>query len=173
MHRPTRFPSSALIAATTVSAVALVSGLAAQLPSTPPKPALQCYVIWPDTGSRPRFLPVHLVLGANPIGGIGFRAAAVFPTRMYQGGRDEEDTLYTKWSSYGARWSSYGRLSAADSLYVDWFVPGSVFGPIGKLYAHVYGDSLSGRVVRGGDVIPLVVPWLPIHGRSEPCPPDP
>src|SRR5436189_1829059 len=94
MHRPTRFPSSVLIAATTVSAVALVSGLAAQIPSTPPKPALQCYVIWPDTGSRPRFLPVHLVLGANPIGGIGFRTAAVFPTRMYQRAGDEEDTLY-------------------------------------------------------------------------------
>ena len=172
MHRPSRFVDSVLIAATTVSAVASVSGLAAQLSSTSPKPALQCYVICPDTGSRPRFLPVHLVLGANPIGGIGLRAAAVFPTRMYQRAGDEEDTLYTRWSSYGARWSSYGRLFAADSIYVDWFVPGSVFGPIGKLYAHVQGDSLSGRVVRGGDVIPLVVPWLPIHGRSEPCPPD-
>ncbi len=173
MHGPSRFTCSVLIAATTVSAVALVSHVAAQQPSSPLKPALQCYVIWPDTGSRPLFLPAHLVLGANPIGGIGFRIAAVFPTRMSQRGGGEEDTLYTKWSSYGARWSSYGRLFAADSIYVDWFVPGSVFGPIGKLVAHVQGDSLSGRVVRGGDFIHLVVPWLPIHGRSEPCPPEP
>jgi hypothetical protein len=169
MQRPTRFTGSALIAAPILSAAALVSGLAAQQLSTPPRPALQCYVIWPDTGSRPRFLPVHLVLGANPIGGIGFRAAAVFPTRMYQRGGDDEDTLYTKWSSYGARWRPYGRLFDADSIYIDWFIPGSVFGPIGELYARVYGDSLSGRVVQGGDVIPRVVPWLPIHGRSEPC----
>ena len=173
MRGPSRFTCSVLIAATTVSAVALVSHVAAQQPSSPLKPALQCYVIWPDTGSRPRFLPVHLVLGANPIGGIGFRAAAVSPTRMFQRRGDDGDTLYTKWSSYGARWRSYGRLFDADSIYIDWFIPGSVFGPIGELYARVHGDLLSGRVVRGGDVIPRVVPWLPIHGRSEPCPPEP
>src|SRR5438132_12354032 len=115
MHRATRFPSSVLFGATTVSVVALVSGLAAQRPSTPPTPALQCYVIWPDTGSRPRFLPVHLVLGANPIGGIGFRAAAVSPTRMFQRRGDDGDTLYTKWSSYGARWHTYGRLCDSDA----------------------------------------------------------
>ena len=172
MQRPSRFTGSVLIGAATLSAAALVSGVAAQQPSTPPKPTLQCYVIWPDTGFRPPFLPVHLVLGANPIGNIGFRAAAVSPTRMFQRGGDDGDTLYTKWSSYGARWRSYGRLFDADSIYLDWFIPGSVFGPIGELYARVHGDSLSGRIVRGGDVIPLVVPWLPIDGRSEPCPPD-
>ena len=170
MPRPSRFLDSVPIVAPTLACVALSSALTAQQPdrsrspSPPPKPAVQCYAIWPDTGSWPPFLPKHLVLGANPIGGIGFRAAAVSPDRVHARSGDEEDTLR-------AEWHAHGRLYAADSIYVDWYVPGAIYGPIGKLYAHVHGDSLSGRAVQGSDVIPLVVPWLSIHGRSESCPP--
>jgi hypothetical protein len=125
---------------------------------------VQCYAIWPDTGSKPSYLPEHFILGSNPSGGVGFRAAAVSPDRMPYGIRGEDVII-------SARWSAYGHLYSADSIYVDWFIPGSVFGAIGELYAQVHGDSLSGRAVTGGDVIPRVIPWLPVHGRSEPCPP--
>src|SRR5438309_9919229 len=99
MPRPSRFLDSVPIVAPTLACVALSSALTAQQPdrsrspSPPPKPAVQCYAIWPDTGSWPPFLPKHLVLGANPIGGIGFRAAAGSPARGHARRGDEEDPL--------------------------------------------------------------------------------
>lgn len=158
------------------SAALLASVVTAQQPAgkgqiaTPGEPTLQCYAIWPDTGPWPPYLPGHLILGANHIGGIGFRAAAVLPPRLDANHRDQKDTAYARWQSYGARWSPYGPLLAAESIYVDWFASG-VFGGIGELYARVRGDSLFGRAVRESDAIPRVAPWLPIHGRSEPCSP--
>ncbi len=152
-----------------LASVALISALAAQEPRKrlpPPKPSSQCYAIRPDTGSRPWFLPEHLVLGANPVGDIGFRAAAVSPDRIRETYPDREDTLY-------ARWSAYGRLFPADSIYVEWSFAQSIYGPIGELYARVHGDSLSGRAMEHSDALPAVIPWLPIHGRSEACPPGP
>ncbi len=86
-----------------LASVALISALAAQEPRKrlpPPKPSSQCYAIRPDTGSRPWFLPEHLVLGANPVGDIGFRAAAVSPDRIRETYPDREDTLYARWSAY-------------------------------------------------------------------------
>jgi len=154
------------LAGPALASVALISALTAQEPRNrpPSKPSSQCYAIRPDTGSRPWFLPQHLILGAGPFAGIGFRAAAVSPDRIRRGHTDQEDTLY-------ARWSAYGPLFAADSIYVEWSFPHSMYGPVGELYAQVHGDSLSGRAVEHSDAIPSVIPWLPIHGRSEPCPP--
>jgi len=179
MRGPSRFRGSVQILASTLAAFALASAVKAQqvhgnrpAPAST-APALQCYAIWPDTGSWPSFLPGHFILGANPIGGIGLRAAAVLPHRVQSNGRDQEDTLSARWRSYGASWSSYGRLFAPDSIYLDWFIPMAIYGPIGELYGNVHGDSLSGRAVRSSDAIPRVIPWLPIHGRSEPCPTGP
>jgi len=154
------------IVARTLAPVLIASSLVAQQPyRTPihrraaPKPALQCFAIWPDTGSRPRFLPESLILGANWVGRsrTGFRAAAVSPDRILWTSGDREDTLE-------ASWSAYGPLYAADSIYVAWeFISGGP--PLGELRAEVHGDSLSGRAVEG------LGPGLPIHGRSTSCPP--
>src|SRR5258705_12742485 len=101
------------VVASILACVALRRALSAQqgrIP-LPPPPAVQCYAISPDTGSRPWFLPEHLVLGANPTGG-GLRAAAGFPHRVRssssQGGGD----------THFLRWASYGRLHGDDSIYV-------------------------------------------------------
>ena len=160
MQRASTFTGSV---AGLLAAVASTSVLTAQQPyrpgrdSIPPKPALQCYAIWPDTGSSPPFLPEHLILGANPIGGIGFRAAGVYPIGVAR-------ALGTRTAPFYAQWRSYGRLGDPDSIWVRWSG--------GELYASVHGDSLSGRAVHTSDVLYRVVPWLQIHGRSEPCPPD-
>jgi hypothetical protein len=155
------------IVARTLAPVLVASSLVAQQPyrtpihrPAPPKPALQCFAIWPDTGSRPRFLPESLILGANWVGrsSTGFRAAAVAPDRIPWTSGDREDTL-------GATWSAYGPLYAADSIYVAWWVISGGGPPIGELRAEVNGDSLSGRAVEG------LGPGLPIHGRSTSCPP--
>ena len=151
------------VAVATLACAALPSALSAQQPRNrlPSAPAVQCYTINPDTGSRPWFLPEHLVLGANPIHAAGLRAAAVLPDRVRSGNR--EDTLF-------ARWMSYGPLLVDDSIYVEWWIQRSMYGPIGVLYAQVRGDSLSGRAAERSDAIPTVIPWLPIHGRAESCP---
>ena len=158
----------ARIVVSTLAPVLVASSLVAQQPdrtpihrSAPPKPALQCFAIWPDTGSRPRFLPESLILGTNNWVGRsrpGFRAAAVSPDRMPRTSGDREDTL-------AASWSAYGPLYAADSIYVAWWVI-SGGPPIGELRAEVNGDSLSGRAVEGSG------PGLQIHGRTTSCPPD-
>src|SRR5438876_9494413 len=115
----------ARIVVSTLAPVLVASSLVAQQPdrtpihrSAPPKPALQCFAIWPDTGSRPRFLPESLVLGTNNWVGRsrpGFRAAPVSPAQMPRtsGGRD--DTL-------GASSSAYRPLYAADAVHVAWSV---------------------------------------------------
>ncbi len=112
------------IVAHTLAPLLVASSLVAQQPyrtpihrPAPSKPALQCFAIWPDTGSRPRFLPESLILGANWVGRsrTGFRAAAVSPDRIPRTGGEREDTL-------GASWSAYGPLYAADSIYVTWWV---------------------------------------------------
>jgi hypothetical protein len=160
-----RLPSSPHIVVSTLACAALTSGLTAQQPRDrlPSAPAVQCYAISPDTGSRPWFLPEHLVLGANPTGG-DLRAAAVLPNRVRSTSRqDGEDTLF-------ARWTSYGRLHVDDSIYVEVWILGSLYGPIGMVYAHADGDSLSGRAAERSDQMPTVVAWLPIHGRTESCP---
>jgi hypothetical protein len=158
-----RSPSSRHFVAPALACVTLSSGLTAQQPRNrlPPAPAVQCYAISPDTGSRPWFLPEHLVLGANPSGGIGLRVAAVLPDRVRSGSR--QDTLV-------AQWRSYGPLYVDDSIYVEFWIHGSTYGPIGVLYGHVRGDSLSGRATERSDAVSAVVRWLPIHGRSEVCP---
>src|SRR2546427_12261444 len=56
----------------------------------PPAPAVQCYALSPDTGSRPWFLPEHLVLGANPTGG-GLPAAAVLSNRRRPTSRQDAE----------------------------------------------------------------------------------
>src|SRR5690242_11475493 len=77
----------------------------------PPRPAVQCYAIWPDTGPRPPFLPEHLILGANPVGGIGFHAAGVSPNHVQSSSQGEQVSIY-------ARWTSYGKVFSAESIYV-------------------------------------------------------
>jgi len=156
----------ARIVVRTLAPVLVASSLVAQQPyrtpihrPAPPKPALQCFAIRPDTGSRPRFLPESLILGANRVGRsrMGFRAAAVSPDRIPWTSGDREDTL-------GAVWRAYGQLYSTDSIYVNWWVISG--GPaMGELRAEVNGDSLSGRAVEGSG------PGLPIHGRSTSCPP--
>ena len=157
----------ARIVVRTLAPVLVASSLVAQQPyrtpihrPAPPKPALQCFAIWPDTGSRPRFLPESLILGANWVGRsrTGFRAAAVSPDRIPWTSGGREDTL-------GASWSAYGPLYAADSIYVAWWVISAGGPPMGELRAEVNGDSLTGRAVEG------LGPGLPIHGRSTSCPP--
>jgi len=153
------------VVASILACVALSPTLSAQqrrIP-LPPVPAVQCYAISPDTGPRPWFLPEHLVLGANPTGG-GLRAAAVLPNRVRSTSRQNgEDTLF-------ARWTSYGRLHVDDSIYVEVWILWSFYGPSGMVYAHAYGDSLSGRAAERSDQMPTVVAWFPIHGRTESCP---
>ena len=156
------------IVARTLAPVVVASSLVAQQPyRTPihrpatPKPALQCFAIWPDTGSRPRFLPESLILGANRVGRsrMGFRAAAVSPDRIPWTSGDREDTL-------AATWRAYGQLYSTDSIYVYWWaISGGGPNPMGVLRAEVNGDSLSGRAVEGSG------PGLTIHGRSTSCPP--
>src|SRR2546428_7255206 len=173
MARPNRSAGSLHTAASALALapVALASALAAQQryrqpPPPRPKPDIQCYAIWPDTGSRPLFLPEHLMLGANRGDGVGFRAAIVSPDRIHWSRRDGYDTLYAKWSAYG-RVLATAAVPRWDSIYVSWYIPMTINGEIGALYAEVHGDSLSGRAVEGSDV---PQPWLSIHGRSEPCP---
>jgi hypothetical protein len=127
----------------------------------PRSPAIQCYAIKPDTGSRSRLLPEHIVLGANPSGRPGLRVAAVLPDRVRVG--SSQHALI-------AEWRPYGRVYLDDSIYVEWGFLGSIYGPSGALFAEVRGDSISGYAEPRSDAMPAVVPRLSFHGRSESCP---
>ncbi len=65
-----------------------------------------------------------------------------------------------------ARW----RLTDGDSTLIEWWIPGTAFGPVGILIAKLTSDSLYGRATAGSDVVPLG-PWIPVHGHREPCAP--
>ena len=120
-----------------------------------PLPPWQCFLLSTDT-IPPVDVPDTLVMGGNRIGTSIWFAAEVRPDRYPD--PHEKRRL-------GARWYPL----AGDSVYIEWYLPSTVFGPVGVLLAVRTPSSLDGHAAHGSDALPLG-PWVRINGRSIPCP---
>ena len=145
---------------TKVSTLAAVAALVASCSYGPyyelpaPKPPWKCYLLSTDT-SPPTFVPRTLALGQNKLGSSIWLAAAIKPNRFTESGTSRP---------LGARWYHL----PGDSVEIEWYIPGTVFGSVGVVLAVLTQDSLSGRVAHGSDMLPLG-PWAPIVGRPSSC----